>query len=114
LAGTRASTASLRLRLSNYTPAEIKALIESYAELREEKDTNPRGLRVLVMLADLERAIAHMPPKEYHAVLLHGLLGETVRDAETYLGVSKSTLLDRYHAGVAWITDYLNNGGETT
>jgi DNA-directed RNA polymerase specialized sigma24 family protein len=96
------------LRPGRYSPAEVKALIEAYAELREEKDTNPRGLRVLVMLADLDRAIADMPPKEYHSVLLHGLLRFTVRSVGEVLGVHHSTVEARYDAGVAWITKYLN------
>lgn len=93
----------------NYTAAEVKALVELYAELREKKDTH-HGLRYLVLLADLDRAIYRMPPKEYQAVLLHGLLGHTVRNAETLLGVSRSTLEDRYQAGIEWLTNYLNNG----
>lgn len=96
------------MRPSRYRPDEIKALIEGYAELREAKDTTPRGLRFLVTLADLDRAVKRMPPREYQAVLLHGLLGHTVRAAEVLLGVQRSTLDDRYQAGIAWLTNYLN------
>lgn len=53
-----------------------------------------------------------MPPREYHAVLLHGLLSRTVRDAEALLGVSRSTLQDRYDAGIDWIVRHLNTGEE--
>lgn len=87
-------------------------MVEWYTVLREVKDTSGRGLRWLVLLADLDRAISYMPPKEYHAVLLHGLLGHVVRDAEMLLGVSKDTLSRRYQAGIDWLTHFLNNGEE--
>ena len=85
-------------------------MVEWYTVLREVKDTSARGLRWLLLLSDLDRAISHMPPKEYHAVLLHGLLGHVVRDAEVLLGCSKDTLARRYQAGIDWITTYLNYG----
>lgn len=100
------------LRGSRYSQGEVRVYIEGYAELREAKDTNPRGLRALVIVSDLDRAISHMPPKEYQAVLLHGLIRLTERAAGEALGVSHPTVRARYEAGIAWITNYLN--GETT
>lgn len=96
------------MRPANYRPDEVRGLVEMYAVLREKKETYRSGLDILVRLADLDQAIAAMPPKEYHAVLLHGLLGHVLRDAHTLLGVAERTLLDRYHAGIEWLTNYLN------
>lgn len=93
---------------SSYSAGEVTRLVSCYAELRERKGTTKGGLHTLVCLADIDRAIAHMPPKEYHAILLHGQLGHTVRDAEQLLGVAKSTLEDRFKSGITWITNYLN------
>lgn len=95
-----------------YSANEVRGLIEGYAELRERKRTSGAGLHILCLLADLDRAIYHMPPKEYQAVLLYGQLGHTIRDAEESLGVSKSTLHRRYESGIAWIVQYLNTGEE--
>lgn len=93
-----------------YSTKEVKGLIEGYAELREAKATYGHGLFVLCLLTDLDSAIKLMPPKEYQAVLLHGQLRHTVRDAEQILEVARSTLSDRYERGIAWITKYLNTG----
>lgn len=95
---------------ADYSAPEVKALIECYTEIREMRDTAPSRLKHLVRVADLDRAIRYMPPKEYQAVLLYGLLGHTVRDAEQLLGVHKSTLQDRYDRGIEWLTTYLNEG----
>lgn len=92
----------------NYSTAEVRALVEGYAELREAKDTSRFGLRILTLLVDLDRAIRHLPPKQYQAVLLHGLLGHTVRAAETLLGISRPTLIKRYRDGLEFLTDDMN------
>jgi DNA-directed RNA polymerase specialized sigma24 family protein len=68
-------------------------------------------MRFLLWLADLERALHAMPPKEYHAVLLYGLIRLPLLDVAEKLGVSHPTVLKRYDAGIEWLTDYLN--GET-
>lgn len=94
------------MRHARYTPSEVKGLIEGYQALREAKSTYGPGLLILAKLTDLDQAIKRMPPKEYHAVLLHGLLD--VSGAESHLGYSVRTLYYRYEAGVQWITDYLN------
>lgn len=67
-----------------------------------------RGLLILVMLVDLDCAIKHMPPKEYQAVLLHGLLGHILDDAQELLGISRPTLIKRYRDGLEFLTDYMN------
>lgn len=93
----------------SYTRAEVKGLVDGYAEFREIRDTTPgTGLRALIFLADLDCGIRALPPKEYQAILLHGLLRHTIRDASPLLGVSRSTLYERYDAGLTWLTDYLN------
>lgn len=83
-------------------------MVEGYAELKEAKSTSGFGLRLLCQLADLDRALQAMPPKEYAVVLLHGLLGYTVRNAEEILGMSRPTLLDRYRKGVEFLTAHMN------
>ena len=93
-----------------YNAKEVRGLVEGYAELREKKSTYGVGSIILIRLADLDRAIALLQPKEYQAILLHGLLGQTIRDAETLLGVSKSTLYDRYDSGIAWLVRIMNEG----
>lgn len=96
-------------RPARYKSAEVQALVEGYAELRELKSTaNARGLRILLTLADLDRAILNLPPKEYQAVLLHGQLGHTLRNAELLLGVGRMKLLRRYESGISFIVRYLN------
>lgn len=91
-----------------YSENEVTALIDQYAELRCVKAVYGPGLRVLCLLADLDKAVSMMPPKEYQAVLLHGFLQHTIRDAEKILGISRSTLHDRFEAGILWLTNYMN------
>src|SRR5690242_18463030 len=65
----------------NYRASEVKTLVEEYEELRELKGTERWRLRYLVTLADLDRSLRRMPPKEYQAVLLCGLLAIATRTA---------------------------------
>jgi len=98
------------MKAARYSEAEVRSLIDGYAEYKAKKSTHGVGLVFLVRLADLDGAIALLPPKEYQAILLHGMLGHTIRDAEELLGVSRSTLHDRYESGISWIVRILNEG----
>lgn len=89
---------------ANYTAEEVEALIELKAEL----DPTAMRLAWLVRLWDLDTAIRRMPPKEYQAVLLVGLIGVDTRTAGTALGVNFSTVWRRYQRGIEWIVNYLN------
>lgn len=91
-----------------YRRREIKALVDGYLELRGQRSTYGSGLRTLLHLADLERAIRKLPPAEYQAILIHGLLRHTFRDASVVLGVSRSTLYERYESGLSWLAHFLN------
>lgn len=98
------------MKKARYSDKEVRSLIESYTEFREKKSTHGLGLLVLLKLCDIDHAVRLLPPKEYQAVLLYGMLGHTIRDAEGLLGVSKSTLHDRYESGIRWIVRILNEG----
>lgn len=98
---------SMRVR---YSENEVRNLIENYAVYREKKSTRGAGLVFLCLLADIDMAVKLLPPPEYEAILLHGMLGHTVRDAEELLGVSKSTMQRRYDSGITWIVRILNEG----
>lgn len=89
---------------ANYTYEEVEALLE----LRMELDPAWLKLAWLVRLWDLDTAIRKMPPKEYQALLLVGLVGLDVRTAGTALGCSHTTAWRRYQRGIEWIVNYLN------
>lgn len=94
----------------NYKAAEVKTLVEEYEELREKKGTERWRLRYLVTLADLDRSLRRMPPKEYQAVLLVGQLAIATRTAGKLLGVSGETMRKRYLRGIEWLQNDLNGG----
>jgi DNA-directed RNA polymerase specialized sigma24 family protein len=95
---------------ANYRGDEVKTLVEEYEELRELKGTEQWRLRYLVTLADLDRSLRRMPPKEYQAVLLCGLLSIATRTAGALLGVSGETMRKRYLRGLEWLLNDLNGG----
>jgi hypothetical protein len=103
-------------RSTRYRLEEVRVLVEEYAELREKKGTGTQGgVRTLCQLADIDRALRAMPlakTEQLKVLLIHGQLGLTVRHAAEVLGQRKSTVEDRYLAGLTWITNYLN--GENT
>jgi DNA-directed RNA polymerase specialized sigma24 family protein len=94
----------------NYKASEVRALVEEYEELRAMKGTERWRLRYLISLADLEKSIRRMPPKEYQAVLLVGLLCIATRTAGELLGCSGETMRKRYLRGLEWLITDLNGG----
>ena len=95
---------------ANYKASEVQMLVEEYEELRELKGTERSKLRYLVSLADLDKSLRRMPPKEYQAVLLCGLLSLATRTAGMLLGVSGETMRKRYLRGIEWLHNDLNGG----
>lgn len=96
---------------TNYSDAEIRELVEGYEELREIKSTGSnRGILVLVKLADLEKAIRSLNPREYEAVILCGMIGLTMRVSGKFLSVSAQTMSNRYNRGLRSLARYLNGG----
>lgn len=93
-------------RTSNYSVDEIEVLVEEHdavSAVCERMRTN-----WLVRRLDLNIAIRHMPPKEYQAVLLVGLIGLDIRSAGQHMGVSGTTMWRRYRRGLEWLNNYLN------
>lgn len=88
----------------NYSVDEIEALVEGYEEMYAYR----HKLKWLVRYCDLDLALRRMPPKEYQAVLLIGLIGHTTRDAGRAMGVSHETMWKRYKRGLEWLAQYLN------
>lgn len=93
-------------KYANYSSNEIEGLIEYYAE----RDVFTSKLQWLVRFCDLDLAIREMPPKEYQAVLLVGILGLPLRVAAKSLEVSKDTVWKRYNRGIVWLANWLNGG----
>lgn len=99
------------MRRPSYREEEVRGLIETYPELREKVGTHRSGLRFLVMLADLDRAMARLPRKYWEVVLLHGLLGHDQGTTAQLLQVSHQAVSKRYRRAIEEVT-YFINGGE--
>lgn len=93
-----------------YTSKEVQGLIGRYPEEREKRETHGSGLESLVRLADLSKALGRMPSDLRHIVTIYGMAGITARTVSVLLGVPKSTVSDRYFAGIEWIVQFLNQG----
>lgn len=93
------------LRVGSYSIEELEALVEGYEELRYVGDTKAW---VLVRLCDLSRAFNRLDRNHQRAVLLMGMYGLTSRAAASYLGVSHTTVANRYRNGLQAMQNYLN------
>lgn len=101
---------SVARRGFSYSEEEVRALIEGYAELLEKVDTTRRGLRYLVTLADLSRALRHLPRKYWEVVLLVGLFGLSHAEASGHLRVSHHAVTKRYRRALEETTYWINGG----
>ena len=93
---------------TNYSLDEVTALIECYDLLRVAAERSPTWL---VRRCDVDRAVRSLPPKEYQAVLLIGLIGLDTRTVGEALDVSFMTAWRRYQRGLEYTVNYLNTGG---
>lgn len=91
---------------SNYSVDEIEVLVENYEAVKAVCDR--MRLNWVVRRIDLDLALRQMPPKEYQAVLLVGLIGLSVQHAGQLMGASGSTMWRRYRRGLEWLANYLN------
>lgn len=96
-------------RGSRYSEGEVRTLIEDYPAYRAKADTSRQGLRYLVMLADLDKALEQIPLKFWEVVLLHGLLGVTQAEVARLLSISHQAVSKRYRLGLEEVL-YLING----
>lgn len=96
---------------ANYSPDQVRALVESYQEIVEKSDTTPHGLYALVRVADIDRALEQLPLKHWEVVLLHGMLGLPARAAAELLHVSHQAVSKRYRQALEEL-HYVINGGE--
>ncbi len=53
-----------------YRETEVRALVENYAALLNDRDTTARGLRALVAVADVKRVWHRLTPGEQEVILV--------------------------------------------
>lgn len=92
-------------RLGSYDLDEVQVLVDEYQELRYS--TRPF---VRVRLMDLDRALPQLSTPLYQAVLLHGMLGLSIRAAGRAVGVDGATILRRYRSGLEQLRRAMNGG----
>lgn len=92
-------------RLGSYDLDEVTVLVDEYPELRYS--TRPF---VRVRLMDLDRALPQLSTPLYQAVLLHGMLGLSIRAAGRAVGVDGATILRRYRNGLEQLHHAMNGG----
>lgn len=92
-------------RLGSYEPDEVQVLVDEYQELRYSSRPFVR-----VRLMDLERALPQLSTPLYQAVLLHGMLGLSIRAAGRAVGVDGATILRRYRSGLEQLRHAMNGG----
>lgn len=106
-------TSLRRWRRAEYSPGDVKKLIEEHAGLTAKVDTHRAGLRHLVQMADLNRALQRLPLKYWEVVLLHGMLGIPQEATSRILRVSQQAVSKRYRKGLDEIIHYINGRDDT-
>jgi DNA-directed RNA polymerase specialized sigma24 family protein len=97
-------------RQPKYGLGEIRRLVGRYEEVSARKDTTNVGLRAVVALADIHRAITALPMGLKQVVLVHGLLGLAGPDAATALSISERAVRHRYEEALKQMEWTLNGG----
>jgi DNA-directed RNA polymerase specialized sigma24 family protein len=97
-------------RRANYRPEYVRQLVEGYAALVSSADTTATGLRYLVELADLDRALARLSHEYREVVYWHGIRQLPQEDAAFVLQKSQSWVSKRYRDALEDLTYWINGG----
>jgi len=95
-----------------YRETEVRALIEEYGATLNERDTDTRGLRALVQVADLKLAWRHLSSDERKILLIMGVMGLPSREAGELLQKSHVWAQKRYRKTLEDLTWLMNGGDE--
>lgn len=93
-----------------YRDTEVRAMVENYQVLLEDRGTHGAGLRALVRVADLKRTWRKLSPTEREVLLVCGVLGLSSRDAAPHFEKSYSWVQRNYNVALENLT-WLMNGG---
>ena len=93
-----------------YGLGEIRRLVGRYEEVLARRDTDGPGLRAIVSVADISRAVRALPVGLKQVVLVHGLLGLAGPDAAAVLEISERAVRHRYEEALKQMEWYLNGG----
>ena len=94
----------------NYSPGQVRALIDEYAALKAKADTSPAGMSALIQLADINLQFAMLPEGLWAVLLLHGLLGFDQRTTAELLRIPQTRVSRRYADALDEVTYYINGG----
>lgn len=95
-----------------YRATEVRALVENYVHELDKRDTDARGLRSIVRVADLKRAWRYLNSDERRVLLAVGVLGVSTREAGEALQKSQSWVTRRYKLALEELTWLMNGGPE--
>jgi len=95
-------------RRPNYRPAYVRGLIEGYLALLASADTTHVGLRYLVELADLDRALARLPQPSREVVFYHGLARLSEEDTADVLHKSRRWVSKLYRESLEDVVFWIN------
>lgn len=99
-----------RTRGGRYRDTEVRAMVETYADTLEDRDTTERGLRALVAVADLKLAFRRLSLQSREMLLVCGVLGVPYREAAEHFEKSKSWVGREYAVALENLTYEMNGG----
>ena len=85
-------------------------MVNHYANIQSVADTDRKGMRILVMAADLEQAIEQLDLFGYVLVLMVGILGIPQAAVARLLEVDQSTISRKYAEVLDDLHLYINGG----
>lgn len=97
-------------RGGRYRETEVRALVETYADSLEDRDTTERGLRTLVAVADLKLAYRRLSLGDKEILLVCGVLNIPTREAAQWYEKSQSWVSRGYRVALENLTYEMNGG----
>ena len=100
---------TMRMRGGRYRETEVRALVETYADSLEDRDTGTeKGLRALIAIADIKLAYRQLALADQEMLLVCGVLNRTHREAAEWYEKSHTWVGKRYRDGILNLTDTMN------
>lgn len=91
-----------------YRDREVRALIEGYQTLLEDRDTDSRGIRAIIAVTDVKAAWPHLSAVQQEVLLIRGVLDLDVYHAAVVMEKSARWVGKTYLIALERLTDIMN------
>jgi len=91
-----------------YQDKEVRAIVEHYGDVIEDRDTDGRGVKAIIAVADLKNGWKRLNNAEREVLLIRGILNQNVWEAALFMEKSTTWVDKQYNIALTNLTLIMN------